>query len=317
MHPDDQFHPPTDADDPFWTETCWFTFTVPERRLSGQVYPFMRPNQNVTTLGVFIWDDEHGGDLLHCRYAKNLVHVPLPADSELTDLQLEGGLHIRCLEPLSRYAVHYLDADDGRLELDLEFTGIAPPNHMGGAHLDQPGRYTGTIRLDDETIEVDSYGFRDRSWMSRSQIGPTIGASPAPKGGYSYATASESDAFHVISMALDGTTDLPLHGYLIRDGVYSKLAMLEGKRTVLERADGDAPTRVRIEAKDELGRELVAEGRCLNKIGFYLNANLFTWNCLTEWEWGDGIVGYGEDHDNWSASAATRFFRELREGDAS
>jgi len=29
MHPDDEFHPPT-SDDPEWTETCWFTFTVPE-----------------------------------------------------------------------------------------------------------------------------------------------------------------------------------------------------------------------------------------------------------------------------------------------
>ena len=46
MHPDDEFHPPT-SDDPYWTETCWFTFTVPERRLSGQLYPFFRTNQGV------------------------------------------------------------------------------------------------------------------------------------------------------------------------------------------------------------------------------------------------------------------------------
>ena len=48
-HPDDEFHPPT-SDDPYWTETCWFTFTVPERTLSGQLYPFFRPNQKVTSL---------------------------------------------------------------------------------------------------------------------------------------------------------------------------------------------------------------------------------------------------------------------------
>ena len=72
MHPDDQFHPPADKDDPFWTETCWFTFTVPERRLSGQVYPFLRPNQNVTTLGVFLWDDNGAGQIIDCLYAKNL-----------------------------------------------------------------------------------------------------------------------------------------------------------------------------------------------------------------------------------------------------
>ena len=53
---DDDFHPPTD-DDPFWTETCWFTFTVPERRLSGQLYPFFRPNQGVMAAAVYLWDE--------------------------------------------------------------------------------------------------------------------------------------------------------------------------------------------------------------------------------------------------------------------
>ena len=50
MHPDDRFHPPG-SDDPYWTETCWFTFAVPERRLSGQLYPFFRPNQRVAAGG--------------------------------------------------------------------------------------------------------------------------------------------------------------------------------------------------------------------------------------------------------------------------
>ena len=56
QHPDDEFHPPT-TDDPFWTETCWFTFTVPERRLSGQLYPFFRPNQGVVSAAAYFWDD--------------------------------------------------------------------------------------------------------------------------------------------------------------------------------------------------------------------------------------------------------------------
>jgi hypothetical protein len=49
-HPDDELHPPASAD-PDWTETCWFTFAVPERRLSGQLYPFFRRNQNVAAGG--------------------------------------------------------------------------------------------------------------------------------------------------------------------------------------------------------------------------------------------------------------------------
>src|SRR5262249_56231549 len=68
-HPDDRFHPPS-SDDPYWTETCWFTFAVPERRLSGQLYPFFRPNQRVAAGGAYFWD-ESGSSVSSCRYAKN------------------------------------------------------------------------------------------------------------------------------------------------------------------------------------------------------------------------------------------------------
>ena len=45
-HPDDELHAPT-TDDPAWSETCWFTFTVPERKLSGQFYPYFLANLGV------------------------------------------------------------------------------------------------------------------------------------------------------------------------------------------------------------------------------------------------------------------------------
>lgn len=311
-HADDRFHPPT-SDDPFWTETCWFTFAVPERKLSAQLYPFLRPNQNVTSCGAFVWDDS-AHELYNCLYAKNLWHVPLPSGADLADLELETGLRYRCLEPLSHYALSYCDADDGALEIDLEFRAICPPNYLAGSHLDQPGRYTGTIKLHGDEIAVDAYGFRDRSWGARSQIGTTLSNSGAPRGGYSYATASERDAFHAITMAFQDDVAIPIHGYLLRDGEYAKLAPGKGRRDVLERATRDAPTRVRLVLEDELGRTLEAEGACVNKLGVHLNPNLFTWNCLTQWRW-DGGEGWGEDHDNWSASAATRFFRELRLGE--
>ena len=103
-HPDDRFHPPTSAD-PFWTETCWFTFAVPERKLSGQLYPFFRPNQGVTTGGAFIWDPS-GSQIWNCVYAKNLWHLPIPKDQDLSDIQLANGIHYRCLEPLKRYTFY-------------------------------------------------------------------------------------------------------------------------------------------------------------------------------------------------------------------
>jgi hypothetical protein len=304
MHPDDEFHPPT-SDDPYWTETCWFTFTVPERRLSGQLYPFFRPNQGVTSGGAYFWD-EHGDQIWNCLYAKNFWHLPIP-EQPLSDISLPNGIRYRCVKPQHTYELGYDDPDGGdELRVELTFTAVTSPHYLGTSHLDQPGRYLGTIVLRGETISVDSFGFRDRSWGVRSQFGRGLAGSQATHGGYSYATASENDAFHTITMDF-GSGCNSIHGYLLRDGTWAKLA--NARREVLARDPATAyPTRVRIEGTDELGRELSAEGQCKNKLGLFLNPNLFTVNCLTQWNFGD-IMAWGEDHDNWSAPAIRHFSR--------
>jgi hypothetical protein len=98
-----------------------------------------------------------------------------------------------------------------------------------------------------------------------------------------------------------------IHGYLMRDGKWAKLA--RATRVVTERHGATGfPLTVEVEGEDEVGRRFSARGRCLNRIGLHLNPNLFTVNCLTEWEL-DGVICFGEDHDNWSAAGARKFFR--------
>ena len=304
MHPDDGFHPPT-TDDPSWTETCWFTFTVPERRLSGQLYPFFQTNLGVAAAGAYFWDDK-GDQPWNCLYAKNFWHVPIP-DQPLTDIQLANGIRYRCVEPLTRYEIGYDDPDGGdELHVDLTVTAVTPPHYLGQSHLDQPCRYQGTIVLRGERIPVDAYGFRDRSWGPRTQFGQGLTSSPAKHGGYSYATASERDGFHAITMDF-GQGMRSIHGYLLRDGEWSKLASAEKVVTERDPANGN-PLRVAIDGIDELGRELHARGRCLNALGFSINPNMYTINCLTEWEY-DGVTSYGEDHDNWSHPSIRAFAR--------
>jgi len=319
-HADDEFHP-ADRADPYWTETCWFTFTVPERRLSGQFYPFFRTNQGVLSAGAYFWDasGHTPADILHARH---FWHLPIP-DQPLSDIRLPNGISYRCLEPRQSYRLSYRDPDlpsessepgEPAISVDLTFTGIARPNYLGDSHLDQPGRYQGTITLAGEEFTVDSFGFRDRSWGSRSQFGYGIHGTPARCGGYSYATASDRDAFHAITMDFTGNTSggtgagsMAIHGYVLRDGEWSKVA--SGRRSVLDRHPDTAyPTAVAIDLVDELGRDLHAEGRCLNGLGLFLNPNLYSVNCLTEWRF-DGIQAYGEDHDNWSATGIREFLR--------
>ncbi|MCP4035318.1 MAG: hypothetical protein GY733_00145 [bacterium] len=304
-HEHDRFHPP-ETDDPYWTETCWFTFTVPERELSGQLYPFFRPNQNVTSGGAFFWDAS-GHQISNCRYAKNFWHLPIPEGVDLSDIELANGIRYRCLEPLRRYEIHYLCPDDGEAEVHLEYEALCEPNYLGGSHMDQPGRYRGTIRLQDELIDVDAYGMRDRSWGVRSQFGTTLHPlAPYSHGGYTYASASPDAAFHLITADF-GTGLVSIHGFLLQDGEWAKLS--EGTREVVERSAEGYPLRIHVTGRDTLGRELHAEGVCHNRLGVHLNPNLWTWNCLTAWQWNGTTEGWGEDHDNWSAAAWRRFIR--------
>ena len=307
MHPDDEFHAPT-SDDPEWTETCWFTFTVPERGLSGQLYPYFKRNQGVAAGGAFFWDGHHERPET-CVYAKQFWHLPLAADARLTDLELANGIRYRCVEPQRQWAIGYDDPDGGdEIHVDLTVTGVLAPNMLGESHVDQPCRYQGTIVLHGEEIAVDSYGFRDRSWGPRPQFGQGIHGGGSMRGGYSYATASDRDAFHAITMDF-GTGCIAIHGYVLRDGEWSKVA--SGAREVVERDGEGFPVLVTLDLVDELGRELHAEGRLQNSIAFLINPNLFTINGLTEWTF-DGVTAWGEDHDNHSMPDARRLFREAR-----
>ena len=137
----------------------------------------------------------------------------------------------------------------------------------------------------------------------------TGGESSAPRsltavGSLLYFTAD--DGFHAITMDF-GEGCIAIHGHLTLGG--ERGLVRSGRREVLERHDGTgAPTRVALELVDDHDRRVRAEGRCLNRLGVHLNPNLFTWNCLTEWTF-EGVTAHGEDHDNWSAPAARRFFR--------
>jgi hypothetical protein len=127
-------------------------------------------------------------------------------------------------------------------------------------------------------------------------------------GGYSYATASERDAFHSITMDF-GTGCISIHGSYMVDGVWSRMA--SGERSVVERDDEGFPERVVFDGVDELGREIHAEGRTRNSLGFLINPNLYSINCLTEWTF-NGVTAWGEDHDNYSFPAARRMLRAAR-----
>jgi hypothetical protein len=212
------------------------------------------------------------------------------------------------------YQLTYGDPDGDEISIALTFTAIMPPLATAnagpaGGHLDQVGQFEGRIVLRGETIPVlNTYGAHDRSWGSRSQFSQYLMSSgnfKASESPYFFA-ASENVAFQGI--AANVTPEYPLlMGFLMRDGQVVRLK--SGNREVLERDESTgAPLRVLVTAVDEHGNELHAEGECVNRLMVFLNENLCGWNSLVRWDI-DGMVAWGEHHDNFSAHGMRRFAR--------
>jgi hypothetical protein len=296
---DDGFHEPSDH---WWeTETAWFSFNVPERRMGGWLYTQVLAVQGVCKGGAWVWDDT--GIL----YEVDHRGLPLPEGTDLRDCTLPNGNSVRVLEPLLRYHARYADGD--RLTADLVFAGtMAPHSHpLGvapfgtrGRHFDQPGHVTGEIVLGGETIAIDCFAGRDRSWGPRP-MGPDPRRTAAADGdrpprprraetgiGYGFASASSTDSFLAYTVPHeDGTDDLSA-GYLYADGTYARL--VSGCRTVAYDAATRWITDVHLEALDELGRPLVADGQLVarHERGGPSGTGLFLWR------W-NGVEGWGED----------------------
>ena len=304
---DDLLHP---ASDHWWeTETAWFSFNIPERRIGGWFYNQILATQGVCNGGAWVWDDSPS----EARYSARHQGLTLPdlERLDLRDARLPNGNHLQVLEPLMSYRVRY--EDPGEFEADLRFDGIMAPNphpigvapFWRGRHFDQPMHVVGTVVLRGEELAVDCLSVRDRSWGPRPQgpdprtprprERPSRPARPRrpPEGvGYPFATADERNGWLLYSRptVVDGTASDELStGYLLRDGTYGHL-VTGRRRTWLD------PTtrwieRIEVEAVDEHGRTLDASGRLVSRHGA---DHLSSGTGLFRWEW-DGLTGWGED----------------------
>lgn len=289
--PRDRFHEPA-SDEPWWTETCWFSFDQPGVDLSATFYPLFRPNLGVCSLAVCLWDGaEHAP--WRIRYRRFLWHLPMPS-SELTELDL-AGLRYDCLEPERRFRVRYDDGD--RASVDLVYEGLrdvwVASDHPRGGHTDQPCRVTGAVRLGDDEIAIDCLGMRDRTWSHRPDDRTDGGT------GYTYGIASDTEQFLLLTR-LDGNdgsnTEGVFRGYLVRDG---EAALWEStSRRVTRRLDR-APVEIELSGVDVLGRGFEATGRRRNTFANHATPASFAWMSMFEWRVGDDVV-FGEDQEVWT-----------------
>jgi hypothetical protein len=307
---DDQWHDHTGH----WyeTETTWWSFNVPERRMGGWLYTQSLAVQQTCNGGAWVWDDSDAGALYEVRHQG----LPFPDRGDLRKVAFPNGNTVEVIEPLMKYRTTY--SDPGAFEADLVHEGIMPPHsHPVGAwpfwntrHFDQPMHVTGTIVLHGEEIAVDCFSVRDRSWGPRP-TGPVPPERKLPKGsvplvverperanfphsvGYIFGTQDEREAFLAFTdpwLREDGsaTDDLDA-GFLVRDGEYAPL--VSGSRAIELAPDTKFIRAIRFDGVDALGRELSATGTLRARHGTVGPSG----TGLFEWEWSGGRHGWGED----------------------
>ena len=297
---DDTFHPRDD--DPWWTETMWFAWMVPERGILGYYYPMFRPNLGIQAGGVLVFDPsaELPWELPVFDYH---WHQQIPAGCDLRDATLNNGMRIRCVEPTRQWDLGFENRD---LVLSLLVEGVTKPLVTRGTppfnrgHIDQICHVTGTMALHGETIPVDCFAMRDRSWGPRQD-------GRQPQVGYSYATHDEHNAWLAVTIG-KGLDYHVTTGFNILDGEWAR--MVSGTRTVERDGDG-RPQRYTIDAVDELGRHVTATGTVVSRQVFTAYPSMFCWNALVEWST-DGTDGWGEDQDCWHPRKWRQFLQDHR-----
>jgi hypothetical protein len=289
---DDGFHTEVMGDDWWATETAWFSFHHPERRLGGWLYTMVRPNIGTVAGGVWVWDDSAWlpWDVL---YSANYSALQLPAGADLRDMTLPTGVSIRVVEPTRTYDLGY--EDDDRLRLDLRFEGVMAPEPLAAvgstfgsaSHFDQFGHVTGEIELSGERIAIDCIAMRDRTWGRRPEHRPRQAA---------YVTGA-ADADHSF-LAVTNTRseqDEIAYGFLRRDG--RTVGLAEGYREVVRHPEHNWIDRIVMNATDQEGRELRAVGTPVSRM--IINRHTFIdINSLVVWDL-DGAEAWGEDQDMW------------------
>jgi hypothetical protein len=297
MNADDEFTAGDDglhvASDNFYeTETFWYSFFVPERAIGGWLYTSLRANAGTCAGGAWIWDHS-ATEPWRIPFFEQYSWLRFGEQPDGPErLGFPTGMTVAVREPLMSYDLGYSDRD--RLEVVLRFDALEPPVPLRSGtppypkahHFDQTGHVTGTIRLDGEHIGVDCYAMRDRSWGRRHERG---------YGRIGYVWAAAPDITFLTYSLPTATTDDIHTGYL---RVGDDVAHISSGRRRVER---DPSTRwvtgMIVDATDEHGRVLHAEGRAVSRMILPGSTSI----CInTSMEWTiNGAIVHGEDQDVW------------------
>lgn len=337
---DDTYHDPA-TDNPYWTETTWWSVNVPERRMGAWLHAGYHTNRETVTWRVFVWDPD-GSDPGRLAYYRNRAEIPLARGADLRDLQFpDGGFRVRMLRPLMDYEVTYRDEGaDFALEFEhrsvhqpQRFTPGEPPA-LHNPHLDQLGHIIGIMTLRGEKIPIDCWSVRDRTWGPRGG-GTSATNRPSPRPGdhdvarpggprwreierergrgriqYIFGHSDERTGFLGFVRPQDGDEAgwSPMNvGWLLRDGAFQRLDKTQSRVRNFRDPRTGWTAHMEVDLVDVTGRRMEAEGFAVS----HMCENAGGANACMRWEY-DGKIGWGEDQDGWGVEHFQKMLAALR-----
>jgi hypothetical protein len=267
--------------DTAWSESYYFNAYDPESDSGLFTRIGIRPNEGTMDVGMSLWLP--GGELGEYRWIKE--------QREMVDTVLDvGAVRYEMLEALQSWRLTLDDAVQARptgksraeaeaeahpvkVALDVRFDAVTPAvgtdgqpgggpkskeaaaasGTVGKGHLEQAGRWTGTLTVDGVTHEwKGAHGNRDRSWGPRRWGGPKM---------WRWFSINVGDDLHFGGIRL-GTDAGDLHRGWVWDGTRATSVAEWRVRTELE-DDGVTHRVVHLDVVDKSGRTFPLRGDVL------------------------------------------------------
>ena len=289
-------------------ETYLFSFQIPERDLVGYIYLWIHAELRMATSCVMIWQGVN-------RYPHEVEHfnvyqyLPYPDVDGDTITIPEIDLKIRIVEPLVAHELLYEHAPTNT-SFRLNTRALFPPvQESGKLHFEQPLHITGDLVLNGESLKVDCYSMRDRSYRGVRSEAMTLHPP------LSYASCISDDGSIVFNFSCSddpesgppwaehynfSNEELFMQGWIYRDNQMSKIRRIR-KVGEYDEADFLREFAWQCEMEDEHGRvhKITAQRRAAVPMCPWVS--LFNDFMLVSFEMDDGKKGYGwYNHAFWN-----------------
>lgn len=286
------------ADDPNWSESCYFNAWAPEAGTGFFSRIAVRPHEPHADGFMTLWLPD--GDTATLRESR-AADLPEPGAPALAHLRFER------LAPMETWRVRGEGAaEDGRsVAIYAAFRALTPAigvdgaarapasaagssvmRSLGSGHYEQAGTWQGTITVDGASWALDGLGNRDRSWGPRRTDGG------AGMRYWRWFSMNFQGGVHLGGIRV-GTPNGDLQrGWLWRDGAHASLRGIEVRTAYGD--DGTVQRRIELTARERAGRTHAFTGEVLRAVPLAARGHedMVIVEALTRWTY-EGLTGYG------------------------